>query len=109
MMMPMLAVHMAVGELFRGCRADFQDRYVEVQCLARQWMIGVHSDMFRIHRGHRYRMFTVFSLRIKAHSRLDLVFGIEHFAWHFVTQGFVTQAVTLLGRYAHFDRISRVL
>ena len=73
MMMTTRTMYMAVCQFF-VCGSAYPDNvHIEVQCLASERVVGIHRDVFRIHRGHRDGVLSVFCFRMEAHSGLDLI------------------------------------
>ena len=100
-------MHVAVLNLFCRCFANVGDIDIKMQCLTRQWMIGVNGDIFVVHRFYYDQLYLATrTLGLELHANFDLVHTLESVARNSLNQLWVHFAVGISRLNCHFQCIA---
>jgi len=103
------SVHVTVREFFLRRSANFDDLDFEIQMLACEWMIAVHSHRVTLDLRNRNGAIAIIGMSLKLHADFKRGGGAESGTWHLLNQGIILLTVPVGGCDADFQFIARFL
>ena len=107
--MTVLAVNVAVRQLFRSRFADRDNFHIEVQVLTRQHVVAVNHDVLVFHFGDFNRNRTLIGFRQEAHANLQFVNAHKHVFRYALHQVVVVLAVCIVSRNMHVKLVADIV